>query len=151
VQCTLFEKSADRNWLVPYHQDLMIPVKQRVDDDRLTGWSEKEGTLYVQPPREVLESLVALRVHIDDCGPTQGPLRVVPGSHRFGVLSNEQAATLRETHGEHACTVERSGIVAMKPLVLHASSKASEPNRRRVLHILFGPAALPYGLEWNLP
>ena len=27
VQCTYFEKSVDRNWLVPVHQDLSIPVE----------------------------------------------------------------------------------------------------------------------------
>jgi hypothetical protein len=36
----------------------------------------------------------------------------------------------------------------MKPLLLHASSKATVPNRRRVLHFLFGPKALPLGLSW---
>ena len=66
VQCTLFEKSPDNNWLVSLHQDLSIPVRERVADRELTGWSTKEGALFVQPPVSVLESLVALRVHLDD-------------------------------------------------------------------------------------
>jgi hypothetical protein len=37
----------------------------------------------------------------------------------------------------------------MRPLLLHASSKAINPNRRRVLHFLFGSASLPLGLEWD--
>ena len=47
VQCTYFEKSASRNWLVPVHQDLSIPVAARVEHAGLGGWPEKEGTLYV--------------------------------------------------------------------------------------------------------
>jgi hypothetical protein len=54
VQCTYFEKSIDRNWLVPIHQDLSIPVRERVDHPELRGWSEKEGSLFVQPPAGLL-------------------------------------------------------------------------------------------------
>ncbi|HEY1212741.1 MAG TPA: hypothetical protein VGE93_03820, partial [Bryobacteraceae bacterium] len=43
VQCTLFEKRLDQNWLVALHQDLSIPVAERIDNDRCTGWSVKEG------------------------------------------------------------------------------------------------------------
>lgn len=37
VQCTLFEKSPQRNWLVSLHQDLSIPVQERVVSDELSG------------------------------------------------------------------------------------------------------------------
>jgi hypothetical protein len=47
VQCTLFDKSPRRNWLVALHQDLSIPVKCRVDSPECSGWSEKEGQVYV--------------------------------------------------------------------------------------------------------
>src|SRR4051812_114307 len=43
VQCTLFDKSADKNWLVALHQDLSIPVPERVTHPDCSGWSEKEG------------------------------------------------------------------------------------------------------------
>jgi hypothetical protein len=148
VQCTLFEKSTNRNWLVPLHQDVHIPVRERIDHPSLSGWSEKQGVLYVQPPIEVLESLVAVRVHIDDCGSVHGPLRVVPGSHLSGRLPDHAIPSLRAARDEHLCVVGRGGALVMKPLLLHASSKATVPNRRRVLHFLFGPKALPLGLSW---
>ncbi len=148
VQCTLFEKSTNRNWLVPLHQDVHIPVRERIAHPSLSGWSEKQGALYVQPPTEVLESLVAVRVHIDDCGPAHGPLRVVPGSHLSGRLPDDAIPSVRAARDEHLCVVGRGGGLVMKPLLLHASSKAAVPNRRRVLHVLFGPKALPLGLGW---
>ena len=149
VQCTLFEKSSERNWLVPPHQDLSIPVRRRVEGPGLSGWSEKEGVLYVQPPVEVLEQLVAVRVHFDECGPEHGPLRVVAGSHREGRLGEKEIPAIRRELGERDCVVGRGGALILRPLLVHASSKATAPNRRRVLHFLFGPAALPSGLEWR--
>lgn len=88
VQCTFFQKSTGENWLVPMHQDLSIPVRDRIEDTRLNGWSDKDGTLFVQPPDEVLVQLVAVRLHLDRCELADGPLRVVPGSHKSGRLTS---------------------------------------------------------------
>jgi hypothetical protein len=149
VQCTCFEKSRDQNWLVPLHQDLSIPVAEKIGHPQLTGWSEKEGSLFVQPPVDVLERLVAVRLHIDDCGTDDGALKVVPGSPRRGRLSNDDALSERAASGETLCTVVKGGALVLKPLLLHASSKATGQSRRRVLHFVFGPPALPYGLRWR--
>ena len=149
VQCTLFDKTADRNWLVALHQDTSIPASSNPPDAALPV-SVKEGEPYVQPPVGVLESLLAVRVHLDDCGVDAGPLRVVPGSHRAGRLGDAEARALRDMHGETTCTAARGDALAMRPLLLHASSRARAPVRRRVLHFLFGPSRLPHGLVWNL-
>nr|WP_316643364.1 phytanoyl-CoA dioxygenase family protein [uncultured Roseateles sp.] len=148
VQCTFFEKSAERNWLVPVHQDLSIPVAERVADPALGGWSEKEGSLFVQAPIETLEQLMAVRLHLDPCSADDGPLRVVPGSHKLGRISPEAAVAARR-NSEVSCPSERGGVLAMRPLLLHASSKSKGASRRRVLHFLFGPRLLKYGLRWQ--
>lgn len=144
VQCTLFDKTLGRNWLVALHQDTSIPASGAGLPSVL-----KEGEPYVQPPVEVLQSLLAVRVHLDDCGADAGPLRVVPGSHRAGRLGDAQAQALRAEHGEAICTAARGDALLMRPLLLHASSRARSPARRRVLHFLFGPECLPHGLAWN--
>jgi hypothetical protein len=149
AQCTLFDKSSAKNWLVPLHQDLAIPVRERVEAPQCSGWSEKEGVVFVQPPVEVLESLVAVRVHLDVSDENNGPLRVVAGSHLHDRLSAEEAARLRKRHGEQTCTAERGDAILMRPLLLHASSKATTDAPRRVLHFLFGPAELPFGMQWH--
>ena len=149
VQCTYFEKSKDQNWLVPIHQDLSIPVKRKVDEPALTGWSEKEGSIFVHAPQLILRDLVAVRLHVDECGENDGPLRIVPGSHRVGRLTNVDAMKVRDKLGEVVCTVEKGGALLIKPLVLHASSKSSGKSRRRVLHFVFGPRILPFGLRWR--
>ena len=148
VQCTSFEKSVERNWLVPVHQDVAIAVAARIDDAALSGWSNKSGTWFVQPPLAVLEQLVAVRLHIDPCGLDDGPLNVVRGSHRDGRLDDKHALALRDARGTVACPVPRGGAMLMRPLLLHASSKSTGASRRRVLHFLFGPPELPCGLAW---
>ncbi|WP_459204068.1 phytanoyl-CoA dioxygenase family protein [Ralstonia pseudosolanacearum] len=125
-----------------------MPVAERIDDPALQGWSEKEGRLYVQPPRQVLEALIAVRLHLDDCGATAGPLRVVPGSHRQGRLTQAQMLAERERRGEVACLSDRGGVLLMRPLLLHASSRSTGALSRRVLHFVFGPRTLPLGLRW---
>jgi len=149
VQCTYFEKSRDQNWLVPIHQDLSIPVREKIDHPALSGWSEKDGAIFVQPPETVLQELVAVRLHIDECGSDDGPLKVVPGSHKAGRLGALAALNARDNLGEAMCTVGKGGVLILRPLLLHASSKANGSSRRRVLHFVFGPGMLPYGLRWK--
>jgi hypothetical protein len=149
VQCTAFSKTAETNWLVPLHQDLSIPVRERVKHPECRGWSDKQGVLFVQPPAWVLERLVAIRVHIDACSVENGALRVVSGSHRRGRLAADVQAKIRDAGGERVVPVARGGALLMRPLILHASSKAAVPDGRRVLHFLFGPRTLPLGLRWH--
>ena len=149
VQCTLFDKSPTKNWLVALHQDLSIPVSGRVNSPECSGWSEKEGQLYVQPPVSVLERLVAVRVHIDDCPAESGALRVVPHSHLEGRIDPSEAEAFRQQHGETVIPVAQGGVLVMRPLLLRAPSKATSLASRRVLHFVFGPPTLPLGLEWR--
>lgn len=150
VQCTLFRKSGAGNWKVALHQDLSIPVAQRIEHPALRGWSSKQGVHFVQPPVATLERLLAVRLHLDPCGEGDGPLRVVPASHRHGRLSPARSQALRDAHGETECTARPGDLLIMRPLLLHASSKAVAPSgRRRVLHFLFGPADPGYGLRWS--
>lgn len=149
VQCTFFEKSLDRNWLVPLHQDLSIPVDAPVASELLRGWSQKEGRWHVQPPQDVLQELLAIRLHLDPCLDSDGGLRLVPGSHRHGVLDDATALALREAVGTQPCEAAVGDAMVMLPLTLHASSKSTGAGRRRVLHFLFGPQDLPLGLKWR--
>src|SRR5437762_1208976 len=144
VQCTLFDKTPARNWLVALHQDLSIPVRERVPHPECTGWSEKEGVLYVQPPVAVLELLVAVRAHLDDCGSASGPLRVVPGS----------AACLRRPPGRCASRAATSSasLAGVTSYYCARSCFIHRPRLRaprRVLHFLFGPQELTCGLKWH--
>jgi hypothetical protein len=135
-RATLFEKSVSANWLVVWHQDTALPLEARVDAAGWGPWSIKAGVHYAHAPAEALASVVALRVSLDPSTETNGPLRVVPGSHRAGRLDDDGAIErLVRDVDPVTCTVGAGGVVAMRPLVLHASSKSASAEPRRVLHI----------------
>ena len=149
VRALLFDKTPDANWKVIWHQDLTIAVEQRAAVAGFGPWSEKEGVSHVQPPVAILEQMLAVRVHLDDCGAENGPVRVLPGSHRVGRLSSEGVDAWKSSAEPVACLVERGGVLAFRPLILHASSPATVPAHRRVVHLEFAAAELPSPLEWH--
>lgn len=149
VRAIVFDKTPDANWFVGWHQDQCITVKERVDVPGFGPWSVKQGVVHVEPPVAVLERMVTLRLHLDDCGEDNGPLKVVPGSHLGGWLNPEQIAERRQRDGVVTCTTRRGGAILMRPLLLHASSQATSPNHRRVLHIECAADDLPPPLEWH--
>jgi ectoine hydroxylase-related dioxygenase (phytanoyl-CoA dioxygenase family) len=87
----------------------------------LVGWSEKEGAWFVQLPAEVLSSPWAVRLQLDDFSFDASPLRVLPGSHREGRLAERDIARFRQPDADVACEVNRGGVLAMRPLLLHAT------------------------------
>jgi ectoine hydroxylase-related dioxygenase (phytanoyl-CoA dioxygenase family) len=148
VRGILFDKTPAANWLVPWHQDLSIAVKERVDMPGFGPWSEKAGVVHVQPPVDVLHQMVTIRLHLDDCTIDNGPLRVVPGTHHRA-LTPAEIAQRSETGPQITCTAPAGGAVVMRPLILHASSPAKSPAHRRVVHIEYAACDLPGGLEWH--
>ena len=134
-RATLFEKSGESNWLVVWHQDTAVPLRARFDAPGWGPWSTKAGICYAHAPTWALERIVALRLHLDASRADNGPLRVIPDSHRRGVLSDDEvfAVAHRQSHVE--CLVERGGVLAMRPLLIHSSPKAESPEPRRVLHL----------------
>jgi hypothetical protein len=147
VKAIYFDKPAGSNWLVAWHQDVMVAVTDRVELPGYGPWSSKGGETTVLPPREILESIVTVRLHLDDCDTTNGALRVVPGSHRHGVIPNDQHPTF--TPQALTCAVPAGGVMLMQPLTLHASNRSTSTQSRRVVHLEFSAAELPDGLQWR--
>ena len=134
-RATLFDKSPAANWLVVWHQDTALPLSHRVDVPGWGPWSVKAGVLYAHAPARALEQVVALRVSLDDSTAANGPLRVLPDTHRLGVLTDAQIAELARDATPVECVTPAGGVVAMRPLTIHASSKSTDAAPRRVLHL----------------
>jgi ectoine hydroxylase-related dioxygenase (phytanoyl-CoA dioxygenase family) len=148
VRGLLFDKNPGANWVVPWHQDLTIAVRQRRDVPGFGPWTMKAGIQHVRPPVAVLERMLALRVHLDDCTATDGPLRVLPGSHATGILGDGASRNRLATGPAVACIAQRGDVLIMRPLLLHASSTAERPRRQRVIHLEYAAGPLPEGVEW---
>ncbi len=148
VRAIFFDKVPDANWALGWHQDSVISVAARHDMPGFVAWSQKAGVWQAQPPAEVLARMLAVRVHLDDCGEHNGPLRVIPGSHRHGWLDDEIVGW-KQRGPIVTCTVSSGGVITMCPLTLHASSASQSASHRRVIHIEYANADLPGGLDWN--
>jgi ectoine hydroxylase-related dioxygenase (phytanoyl-CoA dioxygenase family) len=142
IQAIAFDKTAAANWKVTWHQDVMFPFARAVAVPGYELPGIKDGVHYARPPRTILEELIAVRVHLDPCGADNGPLRLAPGSHRLGILRAADIAGTVARVGEVTCVADEGEAVVLRPLVLHASSRAVSPHHRRVLHVVFhcGPA-----------
>lgn len=149
VRAIWFNKSAEANWLVAWHQDLAIAVRERINVPGFGAWSVKEGVKHVQPPVEMLERMLTVRIHLDDADSENGALRVIAGTHRLGRLSAEQIAVIRADQEETLCAAAAGDALLMRPLLLHASGRSTSERPRRVLHLEYAAEELPGGLAWR--
>ena len=148
VRGILFDKIPDANWKVPWHQDVTIAIQRRVEAEGFGPWTMKADVLHAQPPVFVLENMLSVRLHLDNCGEENGALRVIPGSHLNGRIPEEQVPLVHQNSLKHVCVVGLGGALVMRPLLLHASSPSRVPRHRRVIHLDFASVQLPYGLNW---
>ena len=137
-RATLFDKSPSSNWLVMWHQDTALPLTEKREAQGWGPWSVKDGVTYAHAPAEALELVLAVRLHLDDSNLENGPLRILPGTHRAGVLTDDEIQRFSESVKSVECPVDAGGVLLMRPLVVHASSKSANSKPRRVLHIEYG-------------
>ena len=148
VRAILFNKSISNNWLVPWHQDKTVAVSKRFIADGWGPWSEKDGVLHVQPPIDVLNSMVTFRVHLDPTSEDNGCLAVVPNSHKLGILRQQEITEQTKSFTSVLCPAPAGSALVMRPHLLHASSKGKSPSQRRVLHLEYSDYSLPPGVSW---
>lgn len=153
VRGLFFDKTPTVNWNLPWHQDLTIAVRERRDASGFGPWTLKGGIPHAHAPAELLARMVTIRLHLDDCGPSSGPMRVLPGSHADGRLDPAAIAAWTARAATHAvdCLVPAGGVVVMRPLLLHASASGTGAGHRRVIHLEYAAEVLPDGLAWYQP
>lgn len=142
-----FDKPEKSNWFVSYHQDLTISVNKKIEIENFENWTNKQNQFAVQPPKEILENIFTIRIHLDKTTKENGALKVLNKSHKRGIFRTENVNIEKEI--ETICEVEKGGIMIMKPLLFHASNKTTNNERRRVIHIEFSNQILPNELEWS--
>ena len=146
VRALFFDKPPDRTWNLPWHKDTSIAVRDHhVSSGLFTRPTVKAGVPHLIAPDEVLRRMLTLRIHLDDVTDENGPLRVIPGSH----VSSDCDGDVEQAVDIHA----RAGdVLAMRPLISHASGSSHEGTRRhrRILHLEFAAdGELPDGVAWH--
>ena len=149
VRAVMFDKTPVSNWLVSWHQDRTITVRERIEVEGFGPWSNKDGSLHVAPPFDVLARMITLRVHLDPVDEGNAPLRVALGSHTLGRVAADQAGPLAAGAPQAVCLAEVGDIWAYRTPILHASDRSLTPRRRRVLQVDYADFDLPDGLVWQ--
>src|SRR4029077_6153806 len=83
VRGLYFDKPPEQSWALPFHRDKTIAVR----DNRKLGAgfpnpTMKAGVPHVEAPDYILERMLTLRIHLDPMTLENGPLSLMPGSHR---------------------------------------------------------------------
>jgi hypothetical protein len=148
VRVLFFDKTADSNWAVPWHQDRAIAVKQRHDVTGFGPWSVKDGVVHVEPPVSLLEGMLTLRLFVDDCDQDNGPLQVACGSHCHGRVPAAEVNRIAAGSDIFVGAGHAADVLAMRLLAIHSSRRAVRPGHRRVLHVDYASTDLPPPLAW---
>ena len=107
--------------------------------------TDRAGVPHAEAPLNVLRTMLTLRVYLDDNDSENGPLRVLPRSHKTGkslVTNGFDATPVYARVGD---------VLALRPLVAHKSGHTREgtTTHRRVLQLQFASSPeLPDGFEW---
>ena len=147
VKSIYFDKPEASNWYVSYHQDLTISVDKKSELDGFNFWTVKQNQFAVQPPLNILENNFTIRIHLDDTDENNGALKIIQKSHLKGIYRPETIDLNNET--QTVCSVEKGGIMIMKPLLMHSSGRTNNNKKRRVVHIEFSNTELPGDLKWS--
>lgn len=140
-----FNKIAAANWFVAYHQDISISAKQKSETEGYRDWTFKKQQYGVIPPKEILESTVTIRIHLDDTDKNNGALRVLAKSHKKGFIRIDETFNHKDYGKEVICNIKKGGLMLMSPLLLHASDKSVRNANRRVIHLEFCNKEIPMG------
>jgi ectoine hydroxylase-related dioxygenase (phytanoyl-CoA dioxygenase family) len=147
VRTLFFDKPPQQTWALPWHKDLTIAVHDNRRPSALFGKpTRKAGVPHVEAPREVLEQMLTARIHLDEVTEENGPLKVIPGSHRGGKeLALDSTPPI-------LVMARRGDVLLMRPLLAHCSgcSHPGTSRHRRVLHLEFAASPeLPDGYAWH--
>lgn len=148
VRLVSFDKSPEANWGVPWHQDRVISVAERAGVPGFNNWSRKQGVWHVEPPEDLLQQMLFVRLHLDDNLAENGAMQIAPGTHHLGKIPAGEAEVIAEQHEPQVMEARAGDVLVLKMLTLHGSSPAQVPARRRVLRLDFAPFNLPKPLAW---
>ncbi len=147
VRALFFDKPPEQTWALPWHKDQTVAVRDNRRPSRLfTKPTFKAGVPHAEAPADVLQRMLTVRLHLDPMTDENGPLKVLPGSHRTGQVMPSAEVPPVVVLGE------AGDVLLMRPLLAHASGRSREGTRqsRRVLHLEFAAdPALPDGYAWH--
>lgn len=148
VRVIAFNKTEANNWILPWHQDRVIALRERVETHGFTNWTNKAGIWHAEPPIEFLERMLFARVHLDPAGEENGCLQLALGTHAHGKIAATDAEAIAAAAPIESCVAERGDVLFAKALILHRSSPSRSNAGRRAIRIDYCAEDLPPPLQW---
>jgi len=149
VRIVAFNKSEGNSWSLPWHQDRTIQVNQKHEISGFTNWTKKSGTWHCEPPLDVLENMLFVRIHLDACTSENGPMEIALDSHKHGIIPSKDAKGHASNLETELCLAEQGDVLVLKMNTLHRSTTPTKPSPRRTLRIDFANFNLPPPLDWT--
>lgn len=148
VRAIYFDKSPENNWLVTWHQDRTVAVSEQFEADGWRLWTRKADIWHVQPPVDVLENMVTIRISLDASDKNNGCLKFLAGSHKMGIIKSTDMLEFTKHKAAIYCETSVGSALVMRPHIVHGSEKAISQKPRRVLHFEYAGYTLPNDIEW---
>lgn len=150
VRVTVFNKSNDQNWLVPWHQDRVIAVRDRHDLVGFSAWTKQDDYWHCEPPIEAFKKSVFIRIHLDELTTENGAMQIAAASHLNGFVPAGSAREVAEECEIDTGECKAGDLLACNSLILHRSEKSKTNARRRTIRIDYSAFDLPEPLEWAI-
>ena len=148
VRVVAFNKSEAKNWTLPWHQDRVVALKERVETPGFTNWTSKAGIWHAEPPIELLERMLFARIHLDPADTDNGCLQLALGTHARGKIAAADAEAIASAAPIENCIARRGDVLVAKALILHRSSPSRTDAGRRAIRIDYCADDLPPSLQW---
>lgn len=148
IRAFYLDKTPEENWALAWHQDTTLAFAEPLEVEGFRAWVNKAHFFHAQAPAEIMSRILSTRIHLDSIGSAQGPLKVLPGSHRSGILGDAEILARAAELPTEVLPADRGELFLMRPLLLHGSDRASDPRSRRILHLEWAAFKPPGGLRW---
>jgi ectoine hydroxylase-related dioxygenase (phytanoyl-CoA dioxygenase family) len=147
LRAVAFRKDADANWFVPPHQDRSIPVPSPALPAGFDNLTRKADGWQAEAPAALLGKMRNCRIFVDPATVDDGPLEVIPGSHRRGRIEQAEIPVVVGQKTWLPLIGAAGDAAILSPLLLHRSRRATDPSGRRVLQLELIPTGLAETLK----
>lgn len=148
VRIVAFNKTEENNWTLPWHQDRVVALRERVEASGFTNWTNKSGIWHAEPPIELLGHMLFARIHLDPADSGNGCLQLALGTHAHGKIAAADADAVASDAPTEDCVAARGDVLFAKALIVHRSSPSQSSAGRRAIRIDYCADPLPQPLEW---
>jgi len=148
VRVVGFYKTVQQNWSLPWHQDRVIAVDGKHELKRYKNWTYKAEQWHCEAPLNVLQNMFFCRLYLDDCDPESGAMLASLGSHKAGIVMNEDAESIAQQYPGKTCLAKAGDVLILPMLTLHKSTLVMSDKLRRVIRLDYAAVDLPKPLKW---